>query len=759
MTTDSYKLNGGKEMVDYIADYLTTIRSRRTLPDVQPGYLRNLIPESAPIEGDRWSDIMSDIERVIMPGITHWQSPHMHAYFPALTSYPSMLGDMLADAIGNLGFTWASSPACTELEKVVMDWLADLIGLPSIFTHRDTSGPGGGVIQGTMSEATLVSMFAARREAITRLQTRQEYQDMEEAVICSKLVAYCTDQAHSSLEKNAVLAMVKLRHVPSDQKLSLRGEALRAAISQDREHGLIPFYVCATLGTTGACAFDNLEELGAVCEEENLWLHVDAAYAGTAFVCPEFRGYLRGVEKVQSFAFNPSKWLMVHFDCTAMWIRDGKTLERAFCVRPLYLRHDKQGTAIDLMHWQIPLSRRFRSLKLWFVLRSFGVKKLQEHVRRGVRRARYFEELVSNDAAFEIPAERILGLVVFRLKGPNAFSEELLRRLNLSGKIYMVPASIKGLYVIRFTVTSTETTEDDIFKDWRLIQGTAREIFVTTDIVANVPTRMASWPGALNLTGGPKQPRPQKLRWENNNEPIENDEERKAPSAGENGEEEEEENEERARKDVGPVLIKPGRERKGCLTKLLNYRKKLGRRAMSEEAEGYGYPFNAYYSFEDTSSGLPSPCEDDPGFEIDDEVFGSNNHIQNGYHKEENHDEEAKLPTGPGTDDTGDNATKDNEREETNPEVQNTDQDLDHKLQPNDMENTNALHTKLECVTANGQTQPVSMGTEKPVNVGVASKGRFGALSQTKESTYNGVVNICHYRSTKGSVVSQGDGE
>nr|XP_054749749.1 histidine decarboxylase-like [Lytechinus pictus] len=631
---------------------------------------------------------------------------------------------------------------------VLFHYAADLIGLPSIFTHRDTTSTGGGVLQGTMSEATLVSMFAARRDAIIRLQEKPEYQGMEEATICSKLVAYCSDQAHSSLEKNAVIAMVKLRHVPSDKKLSLRGEALRAAIEQDRNRGLVPFYVCATLGTTGACAFDNLAELGEICERDNLWLHVDAAYAGTAFLCPEFRGHLHGVEKVQSFAFNPSKWLMVHFDCTAMWIRDSKTLEKAFCVKPLYLRHDKQGSAVDFMHWQIPLSRRFRSLKLWFVLRSFGVKKLQEHVRRGVRLGRYFEELVSNDAAFEIPAERKLGLIVFRLKGPNELTQELLRRLNYSGKIYVVPASIKGLYVIRFTVTSTETTEDDILEDWRLIQSLAREIFVSTDIVANVPTRMASWPGALNLTGAPSAIHVLKNRkenyGENNNEDKREDENESLAKKIEemNGEE---------RENV-PLIYKPGRERKTCLKKLMNYRKKMGRRAMSEEAEGYGYPFNAFYSFEDTSSGLPSPCEDldDQEFVGEDEVFGSNGHIENG------HSNADVLEQLGGDDDDDDNETAtpmdspkaDDDNASFPPTPKHEVASDDGITQLNTTPSTNI--TKLD-FTANGQAQPIIMGTEKPADVGVASKGRFGALSQTKESTYNGVVNICHYRSTKGS--------
>ncbi|XP_050529750.1 histidine decarboxylase isoform X2 [Daktulosphaira vitifoliae] len=473
MDFDEYRKRG-KFMVDYIAEYLETIRERQVYPNVQPGYLRNLTPDSAPVEPECWDQIMEDVENVIMPGITHWQSPHMHAYFPALNSFPSLLGDMLADAINCLGFTWASSPACTELEIVVMNWLGKMIGLPDAFLHLHNESKGGGVIQTTSSEATFVCLLAARTQAIRRIQELDP--QLEDAVINSRLVAYCSDQAHSSVEKAGLIGLVKMRFVESDDSLSLRGDQLQDAIAADKKQKLIPFFVCATLGTTGACAFDNLEELGPICQAEGMWFHIDAAYAGTAFICPEFRHWLSGVTYADSIAFNPSKWMMVHFDCTAMWVKNSEHLHRTFNVDPLYLQHENSGLAIDYMHWQIPLSKRFRALKLWFVIRSYGIKGLQKHIRNGVHLAKKFELMIVNDSRFEIPAARHLGLVVFRLRGENHLTERLLKRLNSRGRIHCVPASLKGKYVIRFTVTSQYTTILDITKDWSEIKETATEI-------------------------------------------------------------------------------------------------------------------------------------------------------------------------------------------------------------------------------------------------------------------------------------------
>ncbi|XP_054279364.1 histidine decarboxylase [Macrosteles quadrilineatus] len=515
MDFQEYRVRG-KEMVDYIADYLENIRDRRVYPAVKPGYIRELVPAHAPLEPENWDTIFGDIERVVMPGVTHWQSPYMHAYFPALNSIPSLLGDMLADAINCLGFTWASSPACTELETVVMNWLGKMIGLPEEFLHTRSDSKGGGVIQTTASEATFISLLAGRTTVIQRY--KEVDQGLEDAEINSRLVAYCSDQAHSSVEKAGLIGLVKMRYIESDENLSLRGDRLREAIARDREKGLVPFFLCATLGSTGACSFDNLEEVGPICKEEGLWLHVDAAYAGSAFICPEFRKWLSGINYADSIAFNPSKWLMVHFDCTAMWVKNSGALHRTFNVEPLYLQHENSGLAIDYMHWQIGLSKRFRALKLWFVIRRFGIKGLQAHIREGVRLAQNFEALVLGDPRFEIPFARHLGMVVLRIRGDNILTERLLKRINSRGNIHCVPASLKGKYVIRFTVTSSRTTLDDITRDWAEIKTTATEIiYESSDITGAARQRVplggitrvknADFGSSLLLANSPMSPK------------------------------------------------------------------------------------------------------------------------------------------------------------------------------------------------------------------------------------------------------------
>ncbi|XP_028028850.1 histidine decarboxylase [Bombyx mandarina] len=467
-----------KEMVDYIADYLENIRDRRVYPGVQPGYLHKLLPTEAPEKPEKWDDIFKDVDQHIMPGLVHWQSPHMHAYFPALTSYPSIMGDMLSSALNVLCFTWASSPAGTELETIAMNWLGKLLALPECFLNEKNDSPGGGVIQTTASEATLVSLLAARTRALMELSKLNP--ELQAAELLGHLICYCSDQAHSSVEKAGLIGLVRMRYIESDEGQSMRGAKLEEAIVADKEKGLVPFWVCATLGTTGSVAFDNLREIGQVCQKHGAWLHVDAAYAGSAFVCPEYRHWLDGVELADSFAFNPSKWLMVNFDCTAMWVKDSTALHRTFNVNPIYLRHENSGKAIDYMHWQIPLSRRFRALKLWFVLRNYGVVGIQKHIREGVRLAQKFAALVLADPRFEIPQPSNLGMVAFRLKGDNAFTERLLKRLNARGYIHAVPACFKGIYVIRFTITSQKTTNQDILDDWNEIKIVASEIL--TDV-------------------------------------------------------------------------------------------------------------------------------------------------------------------------------------------------------------------------------------------------------------------------------------
>ncbi|XP_028835792.1 aromatic-L-amino-acid decarboxylase [Denticeps clupeoides] len=465
----------GKEMVDYIADYMETIERRQVYPDVQPGYLRPLIPEEAPEAPETYEDVVKDIERVIMPGVTHWHSPYFYAYFPTANSYPAMLADMLSGAIGCIGFSWAASPACTELETVMLDWLGKMLKLPQEFI-AGTSGKGGGVLQGTASEATLVALLAARSRKVK--QIRSEEPDLSEAQVISRLVAYASDQAHSSVERAGLIGGMRMRKIPTDEKFAVRGEALRRAIEEDKAAGLIPFYFCATLGTTPSCAFDRITELGPVCNAEKLWMHIDAAYAGSSFICPEFRPLLDGVEFADSFNFNPHKWLLVNFDCSTMWVKKRSDIIGAFKMDPLYLKHDHQesGLVTDYRHWQIPLGRRFRSLKMWFVFRLYGVRGLQAYIRQHVKLAKEFEGLVRKDGRFEISADVVLGLVCFRLKGSNDVNETLLKRINAARRIHLVPCQLAGRFVLRFAVCARTTESRHVQQAWQHIAELASEV-------------------------------------------------------------------------------------------------------------------------------------------------------------------------------------------------------------------------------------------------------------------------------------------
>uniref|UniRef100_A0A4W5P1T7 Aromatic-L-amino-acid decarboxylase n=1 Tax=Hucho hucho TaxID=62062 RepID=A0A4W5P1T7_9TELE len=489
----------GKEMVDLIADYLENIEQRPVYPDVEPGYLRSLIPEEAPEEPETYEDVVKDIERVIMPGVTHWHSPYFYAYFPTANSFPAMLADMLSGAIGCIGFSWAASPACTELETVMMDWLGKMLKLPEDFI-AGTHGQGGGVIQGTASEATLVALLAARSRAVRMILASDPQRP--ETGITSKLVAYSSDQAHCSVERAGMIAGVRMKKIPTEQsdKYAVQGETLRRMIKEDKAAGLIPFYFCATLGTTPSCAFDHITELGPICNAEKIWMHIDAAYAGSSFICPEFRPLLNGIEFADSFNFNPHKWLLVNFDCSTMWVRKRSDLIGAFKMDPLYLKHDHQESVHSVcstnpnpliplcltlspplphttsQHWQIPLGRRFRSLKMWFVFRMYGLKGLQDYIRKHVELAKEFESLVRADQRFEISADVVLGLVCFRLKGSNEVNETLLKRINNGRKIHLVPCQLSGQFVLRFAVCARTTESRHIREAWRLITQLAEEV-------------------------------------------------------------------------------------------------------------------------------------------------------------------------------------------------------------------------------------------------------------------------------------------
>ncbi|XP_055701578.1 aromatic-L-amino-acid decarboxylase [Phlebotomus papatasi] len=463
----------GKEMIDYICNYMENIETRDVAPKVDPGYLKELVPSEAPQKGEDFKTILGDIESKIMPGVVHWNHPYFFAYFPSGNSYPSILGDVLSSAIGSIGFSWASCPASTELETIVLDWYAKALDLPDFFVSDSPGSKGGGAIQGSASECALVCMISARARAIKELKGNNY--EIHDSVYLPQLVAYASREAHSSIEKAAKMAIIKLRILDTDSRGSFRGETLRAAIEKDVKDGLTPFFVVATVGTTGACAFDNLKEIGKVCQNySNIWFHVDGAYAGNSFILPEMRQFKEGMEYADSFNTNPNKLLLTNFDASALWVRDVMALKTALTVNPLYLQHE-HASAIDYRHYGIPLSRRFRSLKLWFVFRSYGITGLQQYIRNHIALAKRFEQLVRSDERFEVRNDVHLGLVCFRLRQSDATNRDLLARINHSGKFHMTPAMVRGKYAIRFCVTYEHAKEEHIDYAWQEIKAFAEE--------------------------------------------------------------------------------------------------------------------------------------------------------------------------------------------------------------------------------------------------------------------------------------------
>ncbi|XP_054706813.1 tyrosine decarboxylase-like [Uloborus diversus] len=358
----------GCELIDYIVDYKKSISLRRVSPAAKPGFIRRLIPETAPEKGEKWDAIMKDIEDIIVPGSVHWQHPHFFAYFPAGCSFPSVLAGMLSNLTGGSVSSWSSNPAATDLEMIVLDWYGKLLGLPRKFLRFPDESKGGGVIQSSISECTLLAMICARQLVIQKL--KEMIPGDSESVILSRLIAYCSEESHSSVEKAAIIALVKMRILETDDRFSLRGKILEEAIEEDRKKGLVPFFAIANYGSTGCCAVDPLHELGPVCRKYDMWLHVDAAYAGNSLVCPEVRYLIKGIDYAKSICVNPSKWMLVNTDCAILWIEDRRLLTDT--IIPDSIEVSDYSKEFDYCHWGIPTSRRFRALKFWFVLRYYG---------------------------------------------------------------------------------------------------------------------------------------------------------------------------------------------------------------------------------------------------------------------------------------------------------------------------------------------------------------------------------------------------
>jgi len=469
MTPEEFRRTG-HAVVDWIADYYARIESYPVLSRVEPGQVRASLPVQPPARGESFDAILGDMEKLILPGITHWQSPNFYAFFPCNASGPAILGDLLSSGLGVQGMLWATSPACTELETRVLDWLVGMLGLPKTFLSTST---GGGVIQDTASSASLCAMLAARERATNFASNRRGCD--------GKLVAYTSTQAHSSIEKDAQIAGIgreNLRLIEVDKNFAMRAEVLNRRIELDRRAGLTPCFVSATVGTTSSNAIDPIPEIGRICRENNLWLHVDAAMSGTAALCPEFRHIHQGVEFADSYCFNPHKWMFTNFDCDCFWVADRAALIKTLSVQPEYLKNKatESGAVFDYRDWQIPLGRRFRSLKLWFVIRHYGIEGLQYHIRRHVQLAQEFAGWVKNDSRFEIAAPVPLNLVCFRYKGGDETNQKLMDRLNRSGDLYLTHTRLNDRLALRFCVGQTNTEARHVQRAWQRIQEEAQAL-------------------------------------------------------------------------------------------------------------------------------------------------------------------------------------------------------------------------------------------------------------------------------------------
>ncbi|KAK5646654.1 hypothetical protein RI129_005118 [Pyrocoelia pectoralis] len=454
----------GKAVVDHIADYWESLPNRHALPVVKPGDIAKSLPSKAPVKGEHWEEILKDIDSIIQPGLTHWQSPNFHGYFPSGHSFPSIVGELLTAGFGCMAFNWMGSPAGTELEITMMNWLGQALGLPQYFLNCD-EGPGGGVIHGSASEAVLVALLAARDKTLNSFINKQN--GVRRSNLRENLVAYTSDQANSCIEKAAKIASVTIKQLKT-HNCQLRGSTLRDEIFKDKANGFVPCIVIATMGTTGTCACDCLDEIGQICKEENIWFHIDAAYAGSAMICPEYRPFMGGVELSDSINVSPHKWMLVNYDCTATWFRDHRYVIDSIGVKRVYLDDQSSEYGIDYHNWQTPLGRRIRSIKLWFVLRSYGIEGIQRYIRNHVALAKYFEQLVNTDSRFEV-CSSCMGLVSFRLKRRNSLTELLLKTIIDDGKYYYTPYKIGNKFVIRFAVCTRITKSEDIKNAWNAI--------------------------------------------------------------------------------------------------------------------------------------------------------------------------------------------------------------------------------------------------------------------------------------------------
>jgi len=458
----------GYKFIDWVADYMTEVVKYPVMSQVKPGQIKERLPQQPPDKGEPIERIFDDFKEIIIPGITHWQHPCWFAYFPANNSPPSILGELLTAGLGVQCMIWQTSPVAAELEEVVLEWLRKMLGLPEGMA---------GVIQDTASTATLCALLTAREKA-TNFEANQRG-------LKKPLVVYTSEEAHSSIEKGVKIAgygKENLRLIPTDEAFAMIPEKLEEAVIVDKKGGLQPACVVATLGTTSSTAIDPLADIGKICRKHDLWLHVDAAFAGTAAILPEKKWMLEGAEYMDSFVFNPHKWMFTNFDCSAYFVKDPGALIRTFEIHPEYLKTGLDAQVKNFRDWGIQLGRRFRALKLWFVIRYYGMERLQEMIREHIRLAKLFKGWVENQENFELMAPVSLSLVCFRLndgrdeEALDSLNRRLLESINQNGKIYLTHTTLRGKYTLRLAIGQRLTEERHVKEAWKLITSKAEEI-------------------------------------------------------------------------------------------------------------------------------------------------------------------------------------------------------------------------------------------------------------------------------------------
>lgn len=457
-------------IIDWIDRYFQNLESYPVRSQVSPNDIYKSIPARAPEQGESLGEILKDLTETIVPGITHWQHPNFHAYFPGNNSVESVYAEMITSSIGAQCMIWETSPAAAELEQRMMEWLGQAMGIPESFE---------GVIQDSASTATLTAMLTAR-EVATHFRSNEDG-------VPANLRVYCSTETHSSIEKAVGISGIGKRNlvkIPVDDQMRMIPEVLKQAVEQDIAQGKVPCCVVAALGTTGTVAVDPLKSIAEICEKYNVWLHVDAAYAGSALLLPEYQWMIEGIEKANSFVFNPHKWLFTNFDCSAYFVKDPDSLIRTFEVLPEYLKTKTRGLVNDYRDWSVPLGRRFRALKLWFVIRSYGLKGLRERLKQHIALNQYFADQISDQRDFELVLPPFLNFTCFRLKPEKSgdpqevdhLNERLLDRINQSGQLFLSHYKVGGKYVIRMMIGQTYVQQRHVDRALSVLRLMADEL-------------------------------------------------------------------------------------------------------------------------------------------------------------------------------------------------------------------------------------------------------------------------------------------